>query len=217
MRCWLLKTLCIDLLLIPTADHFHSCFPSPVSWLKYCCFFLNLFFSFPVYVLEDADSGGDSQEESGLDDQEEPPFVPPPGYIMYTVLPDGSPVPQGVALYAPSPPLPNSSHPLTPGTVVYGPPPAGAPIIYGPPPANFAVPLVPAGVQHCNIPEHHNLVSGDCNFLHIVPCISIYIKLPHTSTCSLCICKYAPHVHMCLYMQICINSMQKLSLVNWWL
>lgn len=75
---------------------------------------------------EDADSGGDSQEESGLDDQEEPPFVPPPGYIMYTVLPDGSPVPQGVALYAPSPPLPNSSHPLTPGTVVYGPPPAGA-------------------------------------------------------------------------------------------
>ncbi|XP_029392327.1 centriolin isoform X6 [Mus pahari] len=105
---------------------------------------------------EDADSG-DSQEESGLDDQEEPPFVPPPGYIMYTVLPDGSPVPQGVALYAPSPPLSNLSHPLTPSTVVYGPPPAGAPIIYGPPPANFAVPLVPAGVQHCNIPEHHNL------------------------------------------------------------
>ncbi|XP_028640904.1 centriolin isoform X7 [Grammomys surdaster] len=106
---------------------------------------------------EDADSGGDSQEESGLDDQEEPPFVPPPGYIMYTVLPDGSPVPQGMALYAPSPLFPNNSHPLTPGTVVYGPPPAGAPIIYGPPPANFAVPLVPMGVQHCNIPEHHNL------------------------------------------------------------
>ncbi|XP_076784701.1 centriolin isoform X4 [Arvicanthis niloticus] len=106
---------------------------------------------------EDADSGGDSQEESGLDDQEEPPFVPPPGYIMYTVLPDGSPVPQGMALYAPSPLFPNNNHPLTPGTVVYGPPPAGAPIIYGPPPANLAVPLVPMGVQHCNIPEHHNL------------------------------------------------------------
>ncbi|XP_052038255.1 centriolin isoform X3 [Apodemus sylvaticus] len=106
---------------------------------------------------EDADSGGDSQEESGLDDHGEPPFVPPPGYIMYTVLPDGSPVPQGVALYAPSPPLPNNSHPLTPGTVVYGPPPVGAPIIYGPPPANFAVPLVPVGVQHCSVPEHHNL------------------------------------------------------------
>ncbi|XP_031225835.1 centriolin isoform X3 [Mastomys coucha] len=106
---------------------------------------------------EDVDSGGDSQEESGVDDQEEPPFVPPPGYIMYTVLPDGSPVPQGMGLYAPSPPLSNNSHPLTPGTVVYGPPPAGAPIIYGPPPANFAVPLVPVGVQHCSIPEHHNL------------------------------------------------------------
>ncbi|XP_036038938.1 centriolin isoform X3 [Onychomys torridus] len=106
---------------------------------------------------EDADSGGDSQEESGLDDQEDPSFVPPPGYIMYTVLPDGSPVPQGMALYAPSPPLPNNSQPLTPGTVVYGPPPAGAPIICGPPPTNFAVPLVPVGVQHCNIPEHHNL------------------------------------------------------------
>ncbi|XP_031225834.1 centriolin isoform X2 [Mastomys coucha] len=105
----------------------------------------------------DVDSGGDSQEESGVDDQEEPPFVPPPGYIMYTVLPDGSPVPQGMGLYAPSPPLSNNSHPLTPGTVVYGPPPAGAPIIYGPPPANFAVPLVPVGVQHCSIPEHHNL------------------------------------------------------------
>ncbi|XP_037060395.1 centriolin isoform X11 [Peromyscus leucopus] len=106
---------------------------------------------------EDADSGGDSQEESGLDDQEDPSFVPPPGYIMYTVLPDGSPVPQGMALYAPSPPLPNNSQPLTPGTVVYGPPPAGAPIICGPPPTNFAVPLVPVGVQHCNVPEHHNL------------------------------------------------------------
>lgn len=39
-----------------------------------------------------ADSEGDSQEESGLDDQEE--FVPPPGYMMYTVFPDGSPVPR---------------------------------------------------------------------------------------------------------------------------
>lgn len=114
----------------------------------------------PVYFIEDADSGGDSQEESGLDDQEEPSFVPPPGYIMYTVLPDGSPVPQGMALYAPSPLLPSNSQPLTPGTVVYGPPPAGAPILCGPPPTNFAVPLVPVGMQHCNVPEHHNLVSG---------------------------------------------------------
>ncbi|XP_053419995.1 centriolin [Nycticebus coucang] len=105
----------------------------------------------------DADSGGGSQEESDLDDQEETPFVPPPGYMIYTVLPDGSPVPQGMALYAPPPPLPNNSRPLTPGTVVYGPPPAGVPIVYGPPPPNFSVPLIPMGVLHCNVPEHHNL------------------------------------------------------------
>ncbi|XP_068409934.1 centriolin isoform X4 [Eschrichtius robustus] len=105
----------------------------------------------------DADSGGDSQEESELDDQEDRPFVPPPGYMVYTVFPDGSPVPQGMALYAPPPPLPNNSRPLTPGTVVYGPPPAGAPIIYGPPPRNFSIPLIPMGVLHCNVPEHHNL------------------------------------------------------------
>ncbi|XP_073907210.1 centriolin isoform X4 [Castor canadensis] len=105
----------------------------------------------------DADSDGDSQEENGLDDQEDPLFVPPPGYMMYTVLPDGSPIPQGVALYAPPPPLPNNSRPLTPGTVIYGPPPAGAPIVYGPPPPNFSVPLIPMGVLHCNVPEHHNL------------------------------------------------------------
>uniref|UniRef100_A0A452TAP2 Centriolin n=1 Tax=Ursus maritimus TaxID=29073 RepID=A0A452TAP2_URSMA len=105
----------------------------------------------------DADSGGDSQEESELDDQEDHPFVPPPGYMMYTVFPDGSPVPQGMALYAPPPPLPNNSQPLNPGTVVYGPPPVGAPIVYGPPPPSFSVPLIPVGVLHCNVPEHHNL------------------------------------------------------------
>ncbi|XP_044120941.1 centriolin isoform X2 [Neovison vison] len=105
----------------------------------------------------DADSGGDSQEESELEDREDHPFVPPHGYMMYTVFPDGSPVPQGTALYAPPPPLPRSSQPLSPGTVVYGPPPAGAPIVYGPPPPHFSVPLIPMGVLHCNVPEHHNL------------------------------------------------------------
>ncbi|KAJ1059145.1 hypothetical protein K5549_007946 [Capra hircus] len=106
---------------------------------------------------EDADSGGESREESELDDHDDRPFVPPSGYLMYTVFPDGSPVPQGMALYAPPPPLPNSSQPLTPGTVVYGPPPAGAPIVYGPPPPSFSVPLIPVGVLHCNVPEHHAL------------------------------------------------------------
>ncbi|XP_025138137.2 centriolin isoform X9 [Bubalus bubalis] len=106
---------------------------------------------------KDADSGGESREESELDDHDDRPFVPPPGYMMYTVFPDGSPVPQGMALYAPPPPLPNNSRPLSPGTVVYGPPPAGAPIVYGPPPPSFSVPLIPVGVLHCNVPEHHAL------------------------------------------------------------
>lgn len=113
-----------------------------------------------MFPFEDADSGGESHEESEPDDHDDQPFVPPPGYMMYTVFPDGSPVPQGMALYAPPPPLPNNSQPLTPGTVVYGPPPAGAPIVYGPPPPNFSVPLIPVGVLHCNVPEHHSLVSG---------------------------------------------------------
>ncbi|XP_053512496.1 centriolin isoform X4 [Artibeus jamaicensis] len=107
----------------------------------------------------DADSGGDSPEESDLDDPEDPQFVPPPGYIMYTVFPDGSPVPQGMALYAPPPPLPSDRQPLTPGTVVYGPPPAGVPTVCGPPPPNFSIPLIPVGLLHCNVPEHHNLES----------------------------------------------------------
>ncbi|CAK6433678.1 unnamed protein product [Pipistrellus nathusii] len=107
----------------------------------------------------DADSRGDSPEESELDDQEDHPFVPPPGYMIYTVFPDGSPVPQGMALYAPPPSLPNNSQPLTPGTVVYGPPPSGVPIVYGPPPPNFSIPLIPMGVLHCNVPEHRNLES----------------------------------------------------------
>ncbi|XP_055283759.1 centriolin isoform X2 [Moschus berezovskii] len=106
---------------------------------------------------KDADSGGESREESEPDDHDDHPFIPPPGYMMYTVLPDGSPVPQGVALYAPPPPLPDNSHPLSPGTVVCGPPPAGAPTVYGPPPPGFSIPLTPVGVLHCNVPEHHGL------------------------------------------------------------
>ena len=113
-----------------------------------------------MFPFEDADSGGESLEESEPADRDDRPFAPPPGHMMHTVLPDGSPVPQGMAGYAPPPPVPSSSQPLSPGTVVYGPPPAGAPTVYGPPPPNFSVPLIPVGVLHCNVPEHHNLVSG---------------------------------------------------------
>ncbi|XP_053137801.1 centriolin isoform X2 [Hemicordylus capensis] len=86
-------------------------------------------------------------------------FVPPPGSVIYTLLPDGAPVPQGTMVYGP-PPLPVAANggQLAPTTVVFGPPPAGAQLLYSPLPANCSsVPLIPAGVLHCNIPEHHRL------------------------------------------------------------
>ncbi|XP_072487884.1 centriolin isoform X2 [Notamacropus eugenii] len=100
---------------------------------------------------------GDSKEESELDGEVDPSFVPPPGSVIYTVFPDGTPVPQGTVLYAPPPPVPINGRPFEPGTVIYGPPPAGTHIVYGPPPPHFSIPLIPMGVLHCNVPEHHNL------------------------------------------------------------
>ncbi|XP_074067789.1 centriolin isoform X2 [Macrotis lagotis] len=99
----------------------------------------------------------DSKEENELDDEVDPPFVPPPGSVIYTVFPDGTPVPQGIVLYAPPPPVPTNGRPFESGTVIYGPPPAGTHIVYGPPPPHFSIPLIPMGVLHCNVPEHHNL------------------------------------------------------------
>ncbi|XP_068270352.1 centriolin isoform X1 [Nyctibius grandis] len=88
----------------------------------------------------------------------DPPFVPPPGTVIYTVLPDGAPVPQGTVVYGP-PPAAASGDSVAPGSVIYGPPPVGAQVVYGPLPPNFSVPLVPVGVLHCNVPEHHDLES----------------------------------------------------------
>ncbi|XP_064325235.1 centriolin isoform X2 [Phalacrocorax carbo] len=86
------------------------------------------------------------------------PFVPPPGTVIYTVLPDGAPVPQGTVVYGP-PPAAASGGSVAPGSVIYGPPPVGAQVVYGPLPPNFTVPLIPVGVLHCNVPEHHDLES----------------------------------------------------------
>ncbi|XP_077162677.1 centriolin isoform X2 [Paroedura picta] len=80
-------------------------------------------------------------------------FVPPPGSAIYTLLPDGTPAPPGMVIYGP-PPVAASGGQLAPATVIYGSPPAGAQLVL---PANCSVPLVPVGVLHCNIPEHHNL------------------------------------------------------------
>uniref|UniRef100_A0A8C3K3K7 Centriolin n=1 Tax=Calidris pygmaea TaxID=425635 RepID=A0A8C3K3K7_9CHAR len=103
----------------------------------------------------------EGNEETGV--PRDPPFVPPPGTVIYTVLPDGAPVPQGTVIYGP-PPASASGDSIAPGSVIYGPPPVGAPVVYGPLPPNFTVPLVPVGVLHCNVPEHHNLVRESSSF-----------------------------------------------------
>nr|XP_033817320.1 centriolin isoform X2 [Geotrypetes seraphini] len=105
----------------------------------------------------DGGDGEDSAGEVDLHGPSETPFVPPLGSVIYTVLPNGAPVPQGTVAYGPPPPVPANDRPVAPGTVIYGPPPAGSHFVYGPLPAHFSVPLIPAGVLHCNVPEHHEL------------------------------------------------------------
>ncbi|XP_062497153.1 centriolin isoform X1 [Pezoporus occidentalis] len=114
--------------------------------------------------LHKTNSGQDKRAKEESEGKEEtrvpkaPPFVPPPGTVIYTVLPDGAPVPQGTVVYSP-PPAAASGGSVAPGSVIYGPPPVGAQVVYGPLPPNFTVPLIPVGVLHCNVPEHHNLES----------------------------------------------------------
>ncbi|NXT82779.1 CNTRL protein, partial [Zapornia atra] len=100
--------------------------------------------------------GNEGNEETPV--PKDPPFVPPPGTVIYTVLPDGAPVPQGTVVYGPPPAAANGGS-VAPGSVVYGPPPVGAHLVYGPLPPTFTVPLIPVGVLHCNVPEHHSLES----------------------------------------------------------
>uniref|UniRef100_A0A8C5UGW2 Centriolin n=1 Tax=Malurus cyaneus samueli TaxID=2593467 RepID=A0A8C5UGW2_9PASS len=88
---------------------------------------------------------------------ESSPFAPPPGTVIYTALPDGTPAPQGMGVYAP--PAAATTSPVAPGSIFHGPPPVGSQTLYGPLPANLTVPLVPLGVLHCNVPEHRDLES----------------------------------------------------------
>ncbi|NXI54115.1 CNTRL protein, partial [Chloroceryle aenea] len=111
------------------------------------------FFSFKDRRVKE-DSEGNEETHVPKD----PPFAPPPGTVIYTLLPDGAPVPQGTVLYGP-PPAAASGDSVAPGSVIYGPPPVGAQVVYGPLPPNFTVPLIPVGVLHCNVPEHHDLES----------------------------------------------------------
>ncbi|NXU14454.1 CNTRL protein, partial [Pardalotus punctatus] len=80
------------------------------------------------------------------------PFVPAPGTVIYTALPDGAPAPQGMGVCAP-PPAAASGSPVAPGSIFHGPSPVGSQAVYGP------VPLIPLGVLHCNVPEHRDLES----------------------------------------------------------
>ncbi|XP_059849794.1 centriolin isoform X1 [Hypanus sabinus] len=104
-------------------------------------------------VGDDEDSGTES-DGNGTPKQT---FIAPPGSVIYTMHPDGTPLPQGTVVYGPAPARPASVSPVPPGTVLYGPPPPGTQVVYGPPPINFTIPLIPEGVLHCNVLEHHDL------------------------------------------------------------
>ncbi|NXC41845.1 CNTRL protein, partial [Penelope pileata] len=116
----------------------------------------NNFFLVLVHKARRAKEGSEGNEEADV--PTDVPFVPPPGTVMYTVLPNGAPVPQGTVAYGP-PPAAASGGSVAPGSVIYGPPPVGAHVVYGPLPPNLAVPLVPIGGLHCNVPEHRDLES----------------------------------------------------------
>ncbi|NXH82366.1 CNTRL protein, partial [Edolisoma coerulescens] len=98
----------------------------------------------------------DDEGNAGSPVPEASPFVPPPGTVIYTALPDGAPAPQGMGVYAP-PPAAATGAPA--GSIIHGPPPVGSQVVYGPLPPTFTVPLIPLGVLHCNVPEHRDLES----------------------------------------------------------
>ncbi|XP_064249940.1 centriolin isoform X2 [Passer domesticus] len=100
----------------------------------------------------------DGEGNAGSPIPEACPFVPPPGTVIYTALPDGAPAPQGVGVYGP-PPAAAPGAPVAPGSIIHGPAPLGSQVVCGPLPPNCTVPLVPLGVLHCNVPQHQDLES----------------------------------------------------------
>ncbi|XP_009081586.1 PREDICTED: centriolin, partial [Acanthisitta chloris] len=120
---------------------------------------------------KDRRAQADGEGHAGTPVPEASPFVPPPGTVIYTALPDGAPAPQGTGVYAP-PPAAATGASVAPGTIIHGPPPAGAQVVYGPLPPTFTVPLIPVGVLHCNVPEHHDL-EGEVSRLEDTVC---YLK-----------------------------------------
>nr|XP_046202551.1 centriolin isoform X5 [Oncorhynchus gorbuscha] len=106
---------------------------------------------------EARDSGSESDvvdcSSSGMGTGDQ--FSHPPGSAIYTMLPDGSPLPLGSVVYA----SPAASLAFSPGTVIYGSPPQGAHLVYGP--SSLSGPLLgvsfPTGVLHCNMPGHKEM------------------------------------------------------------
>uniref|UniRef100_A0A8D2N1Q3 Centriolin n=1 Tax=Zonotrichia albicollis TaxID=44394 RepID=A0A8D2N1Q3_ZONAL len=96
----------------------------------------------------------DGEGNAGSPVPEGSPFVPAPGTVIYTALPDGTPAPQGVGVSGPPP-----AAPAAPGSTIHGLAPLGSQVICGPLPANLTVPLIPLGVLLCNVPEHQDLES----------------------------------------------------------
>lgn len=111
----------------------------------------------------------DGEGNAGSPVPEASPFVPPPGTVIYTALPDGAPAPQGVGVSGSLP-----AAPAAPGSTIHGPAPLGSQVVCGPLPPNFTVPLIPLGVLLCNVPEHQDLVrtraAADKCILGKAPC-----------------------------------------------
>ncbi|XP_038012160.1 centriolin isoform X2 [Motacilla alba alba] len=111
-----------------------------------------------LYKANSGKAKEDGEGNAGSPVPEASPFVPPPGTVIYTALPDGAPAPQGVGVYGP-PPAAATGAAVAPGSIIHGPPPLGSQVVCGPLPPNFSVPLVPLGVLLCNVPEHQDLES----------------------------------------------------------
>ncbi|XP_032994259.1 centriolin isoform X2 [Lacerta agilis] len=104
--------------------------------------------------LQDSPSNGGIQENGEVKIHSASSFVPPPGSIIYTLLPDVAPAPPATVVCGPPSPVSANGGPLAATAVIYGSCPAGAQLVYSPLPANCSLSF---GTHHCNIPEHHNL------------------------------------------------------------
>ncbi|KPP60873.1 hypothetical protein Z043_121088, partial [Scleropages formosus] len=91
--------------------------------------------------------------QRGRTERGQPAAPPARGYWLYCPPHHGHSGTSRRAVYAP----PAVGLSVSPGTVVCGPPPTGAPLVFGPPPSSLMVPLVHTGVLLCNMPGHQQM------------------------------------------------------------